>query len=123
MIIKMTVTDNDFTSRIKNFASRFRSLRFDKVNILLETNNDELRKMIIKNAMIDELFSPFIVASDISDFKEKVCSVVKDCFKRFELDPYLLERFSVEVLDTFTEKWENGEMVYLFTNSDTIIVQ
>lgn len=121
MIIRMTVQDNDFVEFLASFAKNL------KAKIIFDDNT---LKTLEKTVEIFAKSSHDLVVTD--EDKSFICSQVNKAFSDYvnrvisddeQTKHYLISNFSVEIVDSFQEKWENGEYVYYFSNSNVVITQ
>lgn len=96
MIIRMTVYDNDFTETIENFVEKYWF---------------ELMPDTILVEKVYELWNQYL-----KDY-------LKDLNYNESTRKYLIDNFEVSLSCTFTDKWENGEVVYYFNNAHTWLTQ
>ena len=120
MIIKMTVKDNDFGDILENFARNLNN-RITKLPINIEEmewfEQLECMKLLTENHTEEEK------ELLIRKIKETFSTYVKDVCKDESDVDYLIGKFKVEIIESMTDKWENGEMVYWFQHSGLVINQ
>ncbi len=130
MIIKMTVTDNDFTQEIERFCKNLISDLLFKT-APKEMSTEETSEFYIKQNKVLEILNPNITDKLTDEDKATVISAV---FKQWyeyvdthnfseRIKKYLKENFVCNLLQRFTDRWENGESVYYFTTNQKWIVQ
>lgn len=122
MIIKMTVHDNDFAEFLESFAKNLKAKMICNDN---STRDDRCKTV--------DIFSKSANDEVLTDEDESfICSQVNEIFSKYlsqtyflneETKHYLISNFCVEIVDSFQEKWENGECVYYFSNSIAVIAQ
>lgn len=101
MIIRMTVQDNDFTGVIEDFVEKY-WFELMPDTILLEKVYELWNQYLLK----DFNYSEYDDGDDDELTRE-----------------YLLNNFEASLSCTFTDKWENGEVVYYFNNAHTWLTQ
>lgn len=118
MIIRMTVQDNDYWFELKDFASRLSSRliansdmeTYIKIITLFRSNETERHTETDSSFVLKEI--NYIWSKYIDDLKYDE-----------QIKHYLISNFFVEIINSFREKWENGEYVYYFSNSNVVITQ
>lgn len=132
MIIRMTVYDNDFTLHLENFVENLR-------NRLMFSNESKIKDAPdVATQMAHHLHKSKIY--DIMYLKSKLDPANVDIIKNEVLNEwsdyvdhninttgmipnYLIDNFEVTISDTYVDNWENGEVVYYFTNPNLYITQ
>lgn len=131
MIFRITVNDNDFTDILERFANNL----FDRIYWAKdkpEMDSTEWYEKIYKPKQeIQKLMNPNIT-SNLTDEDKVVlraavflewCDYVDNLPNRDNTKEYLKKNFEVSVGFDFTDKWENGEVVYYFTTNQKWISQ
>lgn len=131
MIFRITVNDNDFTDVLEKFANNL----FDRIYWAKdkpEMDSTEWYEKIYKPKQeIQKLMNPNIT-SNLTDEDKVVlraavflewCDYVDNLPNRDNTKEYLKKNFEVSVSFDFTDKWENGEVVYYFTTNQKWISQ
>lgn len=131
MIFRITVNDNDFTDILERFANNL----FDRIYWAKdkpEMDSTEWYEKIYKPKQeIQKLMNPNIT-SNLTDEDKVVlraavflewCDYVDNLPNRDDTKEYLKKNFEVSVGFDFTDKWENGEVVYYFTTNQKWISQ
>lgn len=131
MIFRITVNDNDFTDILERFATNL----FDRIYWAKdkpEMDSTEWYEKIYKPEQeIQKLMNPNIT-SNLTDEDKAVlravvflewCDYVDNLPNRDDTKEYLKKNFEVSVGFDFTDKWENGEVVYYFTTNQKWISQ
>lgn len=144
MIIRLTVNDNDFTQVLEKYLNnKIFNLTLDlmdkaqKLQEKREANkNDEKVLNKYRKAMeayadaeskLREVFNvnnhnP--LTTEEKDFlKERLQTSFDYYIKRYNKPQELVGKLRVKISDTFTDKWENGEVVYWLQSSNTLVVQ
>ena len=136
MIIRMTVNDNDFTAELEKFAENL----FNRVYFGREKPEDidctEWYEKIYKPQQeVQKLMNPNITSTLTDEDKVVMCTAVffawcdyidnlpTDAEMEDRVKEYLKKVFEVSVGFDFTDKWENGEVVYYFTTNQKWISQ
>lgn len=134
MIIRMTVRDNDYTQFLESFSNGlFNKIYFDS---RLRKSPEELGRDLWwelneVERKVQELLNPNITESLTTEAKtilkavvfDRWCKFVDACSKEEHVKDYLKKTFKVSFGYTFTDKWENGEVVYYFTTAQKWISQ
>lgn len=118
MIVRLTVHDNDFTEQLENFASKLFSLLLENTRGNSDIR-DELFQLLAspsveKVSQSDHQFASAIIATAFNSYLTQKFEKHVISWNAVE---YMKENFSVDFFESFSEKWENGESVYVFTNS------
>lgn len=120
MIIRMTIQDdNDYQKELKNFANDL------LIKLLLASSDRETHNKIFTVFNSNET-EEVTIADKFFTLKEINCLWSKyiDCLNYDEqTEHYLISNFFIEIIDSFQEKWENGQYVYYFSNSGAVIAQ
>lgn len=132
MIFRITVNDNDFTDVLERFANNL----FDRIYWWKdkpdEMDSTEWYEKIYKpKNEIQKLMNPNITSSLTDEDKVVLraavflewCDYVDNLSNRDDTKEYLKKNFEVSVGFDFTDKWENGEVVYYFTTNQKWISQ
>lgn len=132
MIIRITVNDNDYTADLERFADNL----FDRVYWAKdkpeEMDFSEWYEKIYKPKQeVQKLMNPNIT-SNLTDEDKVVlraavflewCDYVDGLSESERIKECLKNDFEVSVGFEFTDKWENGEVVYYFTTNQKWISQ
>lgn len=129
MIIKMSVTDNDFTQDIEKFCDElilnlcYKAIpkdiysEYEKILAFYKTQ-EEIRRLLAKEKLTED---------DKTVIKYAVfecwCKYVDDKEWTEHTKKYLKDNFKCSILSKFTDRWENGEVVYYFTTNQKWITQ
>lgn len=135
MIFRITVNDNDFTMVLEKFADNL----FDRVYWARdkpEMGSTEWYEKIYKPKQeVQKLMNPNITSSLTDEDKavlraavflewcDYIDSLPVDDEMDTETKDYLIKNFEVAVSFDFTDKWENGEVIYYFTTNQKWISQ
>lgn len=127
MIIKFTVHDNDFKFLIDKFFNKFLLRLLDiKIN---KDDFEEMSKWIENYKKINEILNPNNNKKLTLEDKELIITKIKESFSEFikENKPdsfkYLTENVEVSIINSMTDRWENGEVWYWFQHSNSFINQ
>ena len=131
MIIKMTVNDNDFGNELESFARKLSSRITRLPRNIEQMEAKEQLECIRSLRKIDRLMNPNVTENHTEEEKELLIRKTKEAFSTYvkevckdESDAdYLIRNFKVEIIETMTDKWENGEMFYWFQHSGVVINQ
>ena len=127
MILRITVSDNDFTQELEEFASDLELFEYTRSRAK-DMTSDELYDYIKSLDRFRELFyqtekyTPEL-ASELCDCIKKNWALwVNNCMKDHpwwsaddakRVREYLIRDFDVKFKKSLTPKWENGEVVYI----------
>ena len=144
MIIRLTVNDNDFTQVLEKYLNnKIFNLTLDlmdKAQILqekreankddekvLKAYNDAMSAYADAESKLREIFnvnSHNQLTTEEKDFlKERLQTSFDYYIKRYNKPQELVGKLKVKVSDSFTDKWENGEVVYWLQSSNTLVIQ
>ena len=132
MIIRLTVGDNDFSEKIKGYFRDFwmRMLELHPDNCLSDrASYEELRGWRQRENQIRTTMNPNNDHELSDEEKNILIEQIKRTFGQYvnrwcyEDSDYLKNNLTVEILESFTDKWENGEVFYWFQHSNTAICQ
>ena len=127
MILRITVSDNDFTQELEEFADDLELFEYtrSKAN---EMTSDELYDHIKGNDRFRELF--YNTMKYTPELAEELCELIKKHWElwvnnsmkdhewwndedKVRIREYLIRDFRVKFQKSLTPKWENGEVVYI----------
>ena len=127
MILRITVSDNDFTQELEEFADDLELFEYTRKKAT-EMSSDELYTYIKSLDRFRELFyqtekyTPEL-ANELCDCIKKNGAVwVNNCMEdhpwwndedKVRIREYLIRDFRVKFQKSLTPKWENGEVVYI----------
>lgn len=144
MIIRLTVNDNDFTQVLEKYLNnKIFNLTLDlmdkaqdlqgkrEANRRDEKVLNQYREAIDKYAHAESKLREIFnvnnhnqLTTEEKDFlKERLQTSFDYYVKRYNKPEELLGKLEVKISDTFTDKWENGEVVYWLQSSNSIVVQ
>lgn len=127
MILRITVSDNDFTQELEEFADDLELFEYTRQKAA-ELSSDELYDYIKRLDRFRELFyqtekyTPELTAELCDLIKQHWGLWVNNCMKDHPWWPaedakrireYLIRDFNVKFKKSLTPKWENGEVVYI----------
>ena len=130
MIIRLTVSDNDFgklmNSFVKNLPNNITSFPSN-----IKTLDVERRLEIIREVQkIDKLLNPNVTENHTEEEKIILVKKIKESFSKFvyryvdvSTAEYLTKNFNVEIINSMEDKWENGEVWYWFQHSGVFLNQ
>ena len=121
MIIKFTVNDNDFYDILMRFGKSL------PVSLWVYTEDTKIREI----NYIRNIINPNSDIKLTDSNKRKLIERVREQFNKFintavkdvKTREYLSESFKVSIVNTLTDKWENGEMFYWLQHSNTLVNQ
>lgn len=127
MILRITVSDNDFTEELEQFADDLELFEYTRKKAN-EMSSDELYDYIKSLDRFRELFyqtekyTPELAAELCDLIKQHWEIWVNNCMKDHpwwsveeakQIREYLIKDFDVKFKKSLTPKWENGEVVYI----------
>lgn len=128
MIIRMSVEDNDYfyvlTTFIKHvFQSSMGSRLSDTMQeyIQMDIEFENLMKLLGPN--VDKTLNTTEKAFIIDYINQRFKKFVKKTVSLVDDHDRLIRDFDVQILESFTDKWENGEAFYWFQHSRVVINQ
>ena len=128
MIIRMSVEDNDYfyvlTTFIKHvFQSSMGSRLSDTMQeyIQMDIEFENLMKLLSPN--VDKPLNTTEKAFIIDYINQRFKKFVKKTVSLVDEHDRLIKDFDVQFLESFTDKWENGEAFYWFQHSRVVINQ
>jgi hypothetical protein len=127
MILRITVSDNDFTQELEEFACDLELFEYTRKKAN-EMSGDELYDYIKSLDRFRELF--YQTEKYTPELAEELCDLIKqhweiwvnNCMKNHpwwsaedakRIREYLIRDFDVKFKKSLTPKWENGEVVYI----------
>ena len=128
MIIRMSVEDNDYfyvlTTFIKHvfqgsMGSRLSDTMQEYIQMDIEFEN--LMKLLSPN--VDKPLNTTEKAFIIDYINQRFKKFVKKTVSLVDEHDRLIKDFDVQILESFTDKWENGEAFYWFQHSRVVINQ
>jgi hypothetical protein len=127
MILRITVSDNDFTQELEEFADDLELFDYTRKKAT-EMSSDDLYNYIKSLDRFRELFyqtekyTPELAAELCDLIKQHWELWVNNCMKDHpwwsaedvkRIREYLIRDFDVKFKKSLTPKWENGEVVYI----------
>jgi hypothetical protein len=127
MILRITVSDNDFTQELEEFADDLELFEYTRKKAT-EMSSDELYNYIKSLDRFRELFYQtekytLELAAELCDLIKQHWEIwVNNCMKDHpwwsaeeakQVREYLIRDFDVKFKKNLTPKWENGEVVYI----------
>ena len=127
MILRITVSDNDFTQELEEFADDLELFEYTRSKAS-EMTSDELYDHIKRNDRFRELF--YNTMKYTPELADELCELIKkhwelwvnnsmkdhewwDDEDKVRIREYLIRDFKVKFQKSLTPKWENGEVVYI----------
>lgn len=144
MVIRLTVNDNDFTQVLEKYLNnKMFNLTLDLMDKaqnlqekreankhdekVLKAYNDAMSVYADAESKLREIFNVNNhnqLTTEEKDFLEERLQTSFDYYiKRYNKPQELLGKLKVKISDTFTDKWENGEVVYWLQSSNTVVIQ
>jgi hypothetical protein len=127
MILRITVSDNDFTQELEEFADDLELFEYTRKKAT-EMSSDELYDYIKSLDRFRELFyqtekyTPELAAELCDLIKQHWETWVNNCMKDHpwwsteeakQVREYLIRDFDVKFKKNLAPRWENGEVVYI----------
>ena len=127
MILRITVSDNDFTQELEEFADDLELFEYTRKKAT-EMSSDELYTYIKSLDRFRELF--YQTEKYTPELANELCDLIKqhweiwvnNCMKdhpwwndddKVRIREYLIRDFNVKFKKSLAPKWENGEVVYI----------
>lgn len=127
MILRITVSDNDFTQELEEFADDLELFEYTRKKAA-DLSSDELYDYIKRLDRFRELF--YQTEKYTPELATELCGLIKQhweiwvntCMKDHpwwsvedakRIREYLIRDFDVKFKKSLTPKWENGEVVYI----------
>ena len=127
MILRITVSDNDFTQELEEFADDLELFEYTRSKAS-EMTSDELYDYIKEKDRFRELF--YNTMKYTPELAEELCELIKKHWElwvnnsmkehkwwtdedKVRIREYLIRDFRVKFQKSLTPKWENGEVVYI----------
>lgn len=127
MILRITVSDNDFTQELEEFADDLELFEYTRSKAS-EMTSDELYDYIKEKDRFRELF--YTTMKYTPELAEELCELIKKHWElwvnnsmkdhewwndedKVRIREYLIRDFKVKFQKSLTPKWENGEVVYI----------
>lgn len=127
MILRITVSDNDFTQELEEFADDLELFEYTRSKAS-EMTSDELYSHIKGNDRFRELF--YNTMKYTPELADELCELIKKHWElwvnnsmkdhewwtdedKVRIREYLIRDFRVKFQKSLTPKWENGEVVYI----------
>lgn len=127
MILRITVSDNDFTQKLEEFADDLELFEYTRSKAS-EMTSDELYDYIKEKDRFRELF--YNTMKYTPELAEELCELIKKHWglwvnnsmkdhewwndeDKVRIREYLIRDFKVKFQKSLTPKWENGEVVYI----------
>ena len=127
MILRITVSDNDFTQELEEFADDLELFEYTRSKAS-EMTSDELYNYIKEKDRFRELF--YNTMKYTPELAEELCDLIKKHWElwvnnsmkdhewwnnedKVRIREYLIKDFRVKFQKSLTPKWENGEVVYI----------
>lgn len=126
MIIRLSVSDNDFQELLEKYASNlFFNLGEDGEKL---TTDNAIEKWHMQDK-INQILNPNIGKKMTKEDEEFLEERIRKSFAYFcekrkpSSKDYLVSKLTVKFLKSMTDKWENGEACYWFQHSGTVVTQ
>ena len=126
MIIRATFNDNDYTSILEKYFTRFRFQNYNYYYNKCTDTREYVRKSIESEDLLKKIIykTSDMTKQDLDTFNNIISTSIK---KYIELNysdsyEYLSDKLQVAIIDNCTDEDENGEIVYYFINKDKYII-
>lgn len=124
MIIKITIHDNDYYNLLLGFASKIKlglyPVAFDE-NEKGKFSEKEYSKYCLEYFKKDRKYVEILSKEShklSSEDKEFIQDVIREGWNKYiDNEEYFVKNFEVHVVDSVSDKWENGEVLYIFPSS------
>lgn len=132
MIIRMTVSDNDFTDVVEDFAKNLYGHLFAMPSSDNYKPDEYVEKVIFPKDKLRQILNPNNCGMPTKEEKAFVCECVRKAWEAYLYNRYystdsnlgyLLKEFRVSTTYTMHDKWENGEVVYCFITQRVCLTQ
>lgn len=130
MIIRLTVEDNDFGNVMKNFLSNLDGRMTALPSNIRELGIDTQLEILNNINKINKLLNPNVTEKHTEEEKTFLKEKIIESFAKYVLTckdedtaNYLIKNFSVDIIDSMEDKWENGEAWYWFQHSRVVLNQ
>ena len=127
MILRITVSDNDFTQELEEFADDLELFEYTR-NQASNMTTDDLYHYIKSLDRFRELF--YQTEKYTPELADELCTIIKQSWElwvnncmedhpwwsdedKVRIREYLIRDFKVKFQKSLTPKWENGEVVYI----------
>ena len=129
MIIKATFHDNDYKNVLEGFFSKGLYLMLCYVKEGLTDSVEDTTLYVRYSTTIDK-YCEMIQNEKIFDKKtqQDLINMIGDAFNKYidemysEQAKYLKENLEIEILDSISDKWENGEVLYFFPMHNKYVI-
>lgn len=128
MILRITVSDNDFTRELEDFAKDIELFEYAKDLYKNSDSNEVSLEFLKAQDRFRELF--YNTEKYTPELADELCAMIKhrwelwvnNCMKDHpwwdaadseRIKGYLIRDFKVKFQKSLTPKWENGEVVYI----------
>ena len=119
MIIRITINDNDFTHRLENIS----------MGLMAKVSKNFLDKKDCDGYMkFYNLANPNITEKLTKEQKkfmiDAVSSTISTIAKKTETPDhakYIEDNLKISIVDSYKDKWENGEVLYYFSKQNIIL--
>lgn len=133
MIVRITFGDNDLHDELIAIGNTIPYL--DLCKIIDVSRSDLTKEDIFENLTTSSRYDKLRNPNNQKNLNEDDIKFLSATYRKFcehTIDllvvndsdkSYMKERLSVEIVPSYSEKWENGEVLYWFSYSNVIIVQ
>lgn len=121
MIIRVTCGDNDFDRVLRLFMNSL-YIKVTGVDICQDFSLDEHKRF-------SRMLNPNVDYPLTDQDREDLVSKIRSTFEKFvkfadpEFADYLVRRLEINILNSFEDKWENGEAYYWLQHSGLVVNQ
>ena len=130
MIIKYTMNDNDFTQVIEQYLEEYGpylAIFFETLDEHIEfkrdvakydeLSNNSPEKAKLKDKLTKLRNQKFIAFINSIKENSNWHTIGFTAREMIESKDYILSNISIEIVDSITDKWHNGEVVYYITSN------
>ena len=129
MIIKATFHDNDYKNVLEGFFNKGLYLMLCYVKEGLTDSVEDTTLYVRYSTTIDK-YCKMIQDEKIFEkrLQQDLINMIGDAFNKYidemysEHSKYLKENLEIEILDSVSDKWENGEVLYFFPMHNKYII-
>lgn len=116
MIIRITISDNDFTEILTRLSTNLVNKALRQFEI--QQDYDGWRKFF-------DIINPNVTEKPTKEQKEFVVDAILKTLKNIagntDTGEYIKDNLKVTVVEIYKDRWENGEVLYYFTRPNIIL--
>ena len=132
MIIRVTFNDNDYQNLLESQFKYGLSTSFltVKSQYISSESEEALKKYKDISILQDNIFHKLNSEKELNlEEKQQLINIIKEAYKIViesqykNIKYYLLNSLTVDIINSFKDKWENGEVLYYFSSADKFIIE